>query len=109
MLYAQLAHGAQIYLVAWLGLLAVIIAYRGLVSGQGVAMLSARPGAGIDAERVQMLVTVIGGAGYYAAEALKTIGEGAPVTALPEAPQTLVTLIAVSQGLYLAGKLNRPA
>ena len=110
MLSGFLANG----LIAWLGLLAMLLSVRilrGDISAAGflVGRLQAR-GAPVEPERVVAMVAFPMVLGLYALTALhadmSVIGPtGRPV--MPDVPEFLLTLLMGGNSLYLAGKIAR--
>ncbi len=101
-------------LIAWFGLLVIVVAVRILRGDIGAAgFLSGRLQAGeapVEPERVAAMVAFPMVLGMYAFTALhadmSVIGPtGRPV--MPDVPEFLLTLLMGGNGLYLAGKLVR--
>jgi hypothetical protein len=98
----SLAHAFQ----AAVALLIGLVVYRLLTGGIRMrGLLSAQGSSNNDPERVQMLVTWLGGVGIYASEVFQNVGKG--MNSLPEVPEVLLVGLTSSQLLYLVGKLVR--
>jgi hypothetical protein len=101
-LFAEIAAFA---LIAWLGLLARVIALRMLRGDMPLTgLLSSSAEGGIDPERVQSVLVVGFAVLLYLTEFVR-LPAGAAM--LPEVPQSLLVLLAGSNGVYLSGKIAR--
>ncbi len=97
-------------LLAWFGALAMLVAGRmlnGDIDCSGM-LVSKRGSNDINPERIVTIALVPAMLAYYAIEALHT---GAVTiagrTSMPDLPESFVSLLTGSNGLYLAGKLAR--
>jgi hypothetical protein len=93
-------------LVGWLALLAAAVLYRGWAAGISITDLlrsSSSLDASFDPERIQNLALFLFVLGGFVLTALR----GFPTKSLPEIPETLLVLLAGSNGAYLTGKVIR--
>jgi hypothetical protein len=86
-----------------LGLLALVIAIRILRGDIPLAGLLSTTGSGVDPERVQTLLVI----GFVFAGYLTQFAASTDPKALPEVPESLLVLLAGSNGIYLSGKVAR--
>lgn len=102
----EVARFARVGLEIWLLGLALIVGWRLLVEGDAFrGLLASRIGAGIEPDRLQLLVASVSGAIVYAASAVQAVQQGA--SRMPDVPDALITVLATSQAIYLAGKISR--
>lgn len=87
----------------------VVVAARLLgPNGTFKGLLASPGGANADPERLQLLLTVLFGAGAYVYVVLQAVAAAdAPLTALPDIPDWLLPILVGSKSLYLAGKVVR--
>jgi|SRR5579862_2066059 len=98
----QLAVIAHLEILGFLGLLATIVFYKGLVSGPGLAsLLTSTNGGPIHSERLVLLLFTVFSAGQYFTEIVHAGGT------LPDIPAALLGLISASNGVYLGAKQFR--
>jgi len=104
----ELAGFGQSALVGWLIVLAALVAWRVLVVEDHLAgMLGTRAGDGVQLDRLQMLLAMLGGAVAYVTTCADGWQHALEVRQLPEVPDSLLTIVAGSQAIYLGGKLSR--
>jgi hypothetical protein len=91
-------------MVAWFAVVAAIVVY-GLLTGRIHArgLLSETHADGTTADRGQLLMLTVGGAGAYVMDALSHVGENS----LPEIPGPWLAVAGASQIVYLAPKVMR--
>lgn len=104
----MLAHLMVWGLSGWLAAIAILVAYRCLNGGVGLAGMLAQDTQGQaegrpTPERVQLLVMFLIALIGYAKIALEAKVTGK----MPEVPPELMALLAGSHGIYLSGKLTR--
>ncbi len=99
-----LAKAVEFALITWLVLLALVIALGILRGDIPLNGLLSTGGSGIDPERVQSLAVVAIVFGGYLME---VVGAPSGARTLPEVPESLLLLLAGSNGLYLSGKVAR--
>jgi hypothetical protein len=94
------------FLFVLLAMLAVILLrlLDGRMMGRGLLSTKAGIGTGAEADRLQLLCIVLGGAGYLVFASLPMAFSGTPPTTLPEAPDWLLTAVGGGKLLYLGGK-----
>jgi hypothetical protein len=90
-------------LFAWIGALALVVAYRILSGEISLYGLLSAEGQRFDPERVQSFFVFIFVIGAYFVQALNNDQP----TKLPDIPESLLALLAGSNGLFLAGKIAR--
>ncbi len=100
-----LARVVEYALAGWLGLLALVIAIRILRGDIPLnGLLSTTDAGGINPERIQSLLVV----GFvFGAYLMEFFGAGSSTRSLPDVPESLLVLLAGSNGLYLSGKIAR--
>jgi hypothetical protein len=98
-----LADIVKFALIGWLGLLALVIAMRILRGDIPLAGLLSTTGAGIDPERVQALLVI----GFVFAGYLTAFATSTDPRSLRDVPESLLIVLAGSNGIYLSGKLAR--
>ncbi len=95
-------------LLAWFGLLGLLIALRllnrtiwpiGILTDDGVTVVPERLAS------LAIFVSVIGGYAFYGLTTDLPIVDGRP--SLPEIPQSIIALLTGGNTLYLAGKIAR--
>jgi hypothetical protein len=97
-------------ILPWLFLLFAVILLK-LLRGDinTVGLLRSSPGGRIEPERVTVLAASLSAIGAYALDVLHsgvlTGPKGEPM--MPDAPESLLLLLAAANGLYLTGKLVR--
>ena len=91
-------------LLAWIGALALAIAFRILRGDIALYGLLSAGGQRFDPERVQSFAVFIFVIGGYLLHALYTPGQH---NTLPDIPESLLVLLAGSNGVFLAGKIAR--
>ncbi len=90
--------------MAWLALLALVIAIRILRGDIPLDGLLSSGSGGVDPERVQSLLVF----GFVlVAYVSEFAGLPSGAKALPEVPNSLLALLAGSNGVYLSGKIAR--
>ena len=100
-------------LLAWLAALGLAVAYQllsGKIERRGLLVNAATPGAaaGIDPERLQLLIVFLVALAAYVGEALARVADAAAaIETLPPPPRFLVEVFLASNALYLSGKLAR--
>ena len=86
---------------------AALVGYRlltGAINLQGLAAHG--PGEAMAVDRVQAVAASVGAAGAYLWIAVADMAASAgPLTALPDVPNWLMTVVGASQAVYLGGKL----
>ena len=105
---------AQQGLLWWIILLAALVLWRLWQSPEALGGLlvndsaeAGHPGTA-QADRMQLLLTFAFALGGYVLEVVKAMGDSAgALTAMPEVPQTLLTILAGSQAIYVSGKVAR--
>ena len=102
-----LAEIVEFALIGWLGLLALVIAVRILRGDIPLAgLLSSGSGGRADPERIQSLLIL----GFVVVGYLTQFARlPADAHALPPVPESLLVLLAGSNGVYLSGKIARIA
>lgn len=109
----ELAVLLEFALLAWLGVLAAVVAVkilRGDVNTHG--LLTTSQGGALDPERAALMVATLAVAGYYMIQTLGTpladlYDEAVGGYVLPDLPTELLVLIGGSQAGYLTGKFIR--
>ncbi|KQV55955.1 MULTISPECIES: hypothetical protein [unclassified Caulobacter] len=99
----QVSQWGEYGLLIWLAVLLAVVTYRGLVSGKLRDLVAEPRGGGVSPARLQALGVTIGFAGYYLAEGLRAVAEGA-MSLPPVKPETL-SIVAASLGVHMGGKL----
>ena len=96
-------------LLTWLGSLAGLVALRVLMGNiRSSGFLSDNPGSEVAADRVVAMAVFPAVVLAYVISALNTDLSG-PSPSLPDVPESVIALLTGSNGLYLAGKINRRA
>ncbi|WP_296600052.1 hypothetical protein [Phenylobacterium sp.] len=104
----QLAGAGQAGLELWLLVLAVLVGWRVLIVDDHLrGMLATHLGDGLQLDRLQMLLSMLGGAVAYAIICADGWQHALAIKELPEAPDSLLTIVAGSQAIYLGGKVSR--
>lgn len=99
----ELAAIARGEALAFIGALALIVFYRGIVRGPPLASLfTGTPGGPIQSERLVLLLATLFAAGHYLSQLVTSTG-----AALPEVPASVLALIGASSGVYLGSKQFR--
>jgi hypothetical protein len=99
----QVSQWAEYGLLIWLAVLLAVVTYRGLVSGKLRDLVAEPRGGGVSPARLQALGVTIGFAGYYLAEGLRAVAEGA--MSLPAVKPEILSIVAASLGVHMGGKL----
>ncbi len=98
-------------LIAWLSLLAVLIAYRmltGAIWTRGILSNAQEDGTShIDMERLQLLIIFLVSVAFYIKTGLAALGQPGTLTIMPEPPELFPELLLASNAIYLAGKYGR--
>jgi hypothetical protein len=102
----------QGFFLAWLGGLAAVVVAKALTGGINVeGLLSSPGGAGIDPERLTLLVATLAIAVYYVVTTLGTplaeLRLAGDQYQLPDLPTETVLALGGSQAAYLGGKTLR--
>ncbi len=94
------------FLFVLVALLAVILLrlLDGRAMGSGLLSTNVDSGSGTEADRLQLLLFALGGAGYLVFTSLPLAFTGAPPTSLPEIPNWLLIAVGGGQLVYLGGK-----
>lgn len=98
-----LAEIVKFALIGWLGVLALVLAVRILRGDIPLTGMLSTSGRRIDPERVQSLLVI----GFVFAAYITQFAASTELRALPEVPDSLLVLLAGSNGIYLSGKVAR--
>ena len=99
----QLAAVARVEILILLGAMAILVFYKGMILGPGLAsVLTDNPGGPIQSERLVLFLVTLFGAGQYLSQIAQSDGNS-----LPEVPVALLALFGASNGVYLGAKQFR--